>query len=760
MIAPLLVLAAGLLTGLVVVGARAFEARVWRQRLRTYGLTLPRDVTTDQLSQLFGGIAAITHRAKWSVLPLPPVVIETVASSNGIQHRLLVSRANQTATLSAIRAALPGLRMVELQQPFRPRVVHALELTQTSRRRPLAIDRSDAVATTLLSTLQPLRTGTTIISQLVLTSAGTPPRVAPPGRGSSFGELPTDFGLTMQDAEAVSQLRSKYEAPLLNAVVRVGVATADVAESKRLGGRVWSSYRALNAPGVRLVRRYLPSRLVATRLNGFRLPLLRWPLLLNSREVIGLAGLPVGSAILPGVQRGAARQLPPPTALPRRGLVLAHSNYPGQEGRPLAISSEARREHVWISGPTGSGKSWLLASNILQDIAAGHGTIVIDVKGDLVTDVAARLRPEDEARLVIIDPTNRARPVGLNVLQHVGTEASRELAVDNVLHIFRELWHGFWGPRTDWVMRAGLSTLTLAHDRQSKQYTLVELSPLLTNPTFRRDVLKRTSLPADLALFWRRYEAMSDNERAQIIGPTLNKLDAFTSRSAIRLMLGQSDGIDLTDIFTKRSAILVSLDKGQLGTETTSLLGALTVAALWQATLTRAAVPMDRRRPAFAVIDEAQDIVRLPLAIADILSQARGYGLGMTLANQYAAQLPDSVRTAILGTVRTHVVFALDYDDARVLERRFQPLTKDDLQGLQKYEVAIRASVGGHTLMPATGVTQPLPEPITDPDAVRARAAARYGVLRVEVEQAMADRLQLERPPATSFGRERREDES
>lgn len=753
----LALLGAGLFAAGVVLFARHAEAASWRRRLTAYRLTLPRDVTVDQLSAVFTSVAAVTQRPNWSLLPLPPVVIETVTSPQGIAHVLLIAKNTSAAVLSGLQANLPGLRMSELADYRRPPMIHALELTTTSRQRPLAVDRAEAVANTLLTSLQPMPPSSGLVVQVIVTSAGTPPPVKQPRSSASPARLPWLIeGEAAVDTEAVTQLRKKYEAPLLHATVRIGVAGTDRARAQQLVGRSWSSFQGLNAPGVRLVRRYLPSRLVARRLQGLRLPLLRWPLLLNSRELVGLSGLPVGALVIPGLQRGAARQLPAPLALPRRGLVLATSNYPGQQDRPLAIATTERLRHSYIVGPTGSGKSWLLANGILQDIASKRGTFVIDVKGDLVRDVLARIRPEDEERVVVIDPTNRQRPVGLNVLQHAGSEASRELAVDNVLHIFRELWHGFWGPRTDWVMRAGLSTLTLARAKDKQQYTLVELSPLLTNDRFRRELLARTNLPPDLALFWQRFNTMTEGERAQVIGPTLNKLDAFTSRTAIRLMLGQSSGIDLTDIFAKRTAVLLSLDKGQLGSETTSLLGALSVAALWQATLTRAAVPADKRRPAFAVIDEAQDIVRLPLAIADMLAQARGYGLGITLANQYVAQLPDAVRTAILGTVRTQVAFALDYDDARLLERRFAPLTRDDLQGLQAHEVAIRPSVAGQTLMPVTGTTIALPEATTNPRLVAARAADRHGTARDVVEQAMAGRVAPSTPAPSKFGRQPR----
>lgn len=740
-----------------VIGlARWLEAKAWRRSLASYQLTLPRSVDEKQLTAWFTAIAGITHRPNWSLLPLPPVVIETVAARSGISHRLLVSTRNRAAVLSALQANVPGVRLEEVLGD-RPLASLGLELKLTSRSRPLAIDRSAATATSLLASLQPMPVDAELVLQLAVTSAGTPSPVRPPpGRGSELRVPWLIEGETPVDAEAVGQLRKKYGEPLLEAVLRVGVAGANQATTQRLIGRSWSAWQSLNAPGVRVVRRFLPARTVASRLQRLTLPWFTWPLLINAREALGLSGLPLSALHLPGLRMGGARQLPAPAELPQRGLVLATSNYPGQHSRRLALGTSDRLRHSYCVGPTGSGKSWLLASCILQDIRAKRGVFVVDVKGDLVRDVLARVEGEDADRVIVIDPTNRSRPVGLNVLANTGGEAARELAVDNVVHIFRELWKSFWGPRTDWIMRSGLNTLALARTPDGGPFTLVELSPLLTDRQFRAKLLATTPLPHNLTAFWQRYDAMSDGERSQVIGPSLNKLDAFTSRTAMRLLLGQAEGVDLGSIFTDKAVVLVSLDKGQLGAETANLFGALSVANLWQATLRRAVVPIERRRPAFAYIDEAQDLVRLPLAIADMLAQARGYGLGLTLANQYVGQLPDTVRGAILGTVRNQISFAVDYEDARLLERRFAPLTSDDLQGLGAFEVAIRPTVAGNTLTPVTGTTLPLGEPTQDPDQLLAAIASRYGVDRAQVEAAMAARLGAMTRPSAGFGRELR----
>jgi hypothetical protein len=241
---------------------------------------------------------------------------------------------------------------------------------------------------------------------------------------------------------------------------------------------------------------------------------------------------------------------------------------------------------------------------------------------------------------------------------------------------------------------------------------------------------------------------------AQYIGPVLNKVEAFTHRIPIRLMLGQSHGVNLEDIFRERKVVLVNLAKGELGTETGNLLGALVISELWKATLARVRVPLEKRRPCFAYIDEAQDIVRLPLPIADMLAQARGFKLGLTLANQYLFQLPEAVRQAVLGTIRTQIAFAVEHDDAKILEKRFAPLTADDLSGLHAFELAMRPCVGAQTLAPVTGISLPLDEPTTNGQVVAQASRTRYGRPRADVEA--AQRARIEVATATTAGRRRR----
>lgn len=733
MILAFLVAAGGLTILGLILGARWLDAASWRRRLVAYQLRLPAGLSTDQVSAWLTSVAADSQH--W------PVGFEICATHRGIGFYLLVSRSHETSTLARLRSALPGVRADSAPDYLAsaPAVRAAHELKLTSAQRPLATDRAQSAVTALLSGLHPFARGEVVRVQWLL--SGT--RAVLPGKDDA-GEL----------ARAA---RAKNSAPVFNAVARVAVSAPTQARAVNLLARVTNAFKMLDAPGVSVLPRLLPLSTVATRLSRRAVPLTVWPMRLNTNEAAGLLGIPLGNLHLPGLELGRARQLPPPQDMTRSGLVLAESNFPGANNRPLALRTDDRLRHLHLIGPTGVGKSTLIANSALQDIERGDGLVLLDPKSDLVADVLARVPADRTNDLVVLDPSATDFPVGFNVLQVGRSEHERELVVDHVVHVFSELWRSSWGPRTSDVLRTCLLTLTHASAADGSAFALTEVPELLLNPAFRKFVTAQAGVPDSVRSFWSAYERMSEGERAQVIGPSLNKLRSLTTRTSLRLMLGQSEGIDLADVFTKRRVVLVPLSKGVVGTETAHLLGSLLMAALWQNTLARAAVPAARRRPAWAYLDEFQDVLRLGTEgeLADMLAQARGLGLGLTLAHQYLDQLPRQVQAAVLGTARSQVTFQLDHDDARTLEKRFAPaLTAADLMGLPAHEVAIRPSVDGHTRPPTTGVTRPLGEPLHDPAVLAERSRQRYGTARADVEAALKARI--EAPATGKLGRTRR----
>src|SRR5262249_20298947 len=273
-----------------------------------------------------------------------------------------------------------------------------------------------------------------------------------------------------------------------------------------------------------------------------------------------------------------SRWLRPDGRIRLRGRILGRANAPGED-RLLGLSIDDARHHLHCIGPTGVGKSTLLARLILQDASAGRSVVVVEPKGDLINDVLTRLPTARLADVVVIDPSDHANPVGLNPLLPHGR--SPELIADQVLAVFHGLWASNWGPRLQDILHSSLLTLAGRDDA-----SLCLLPALLTNPIVRQRLRAQVDDPVALEPFWAWFDSISDAERQQSIAPVLNKLRPFLLRESVRAIVGQvQPRFRIDEIFTKRRIVLVSLAKGLVGTESAALLGSLFIAELWQAVL-------------------------------------------------------------------------------------------------------------------------------------------------------------------------------
>lgn len=393
----------------------------------------------------------------------------------------------------------------------------------------------------------------------------------------------------------------------------------------------------------------------------------------------------------------------------------------------------------------------MLEHLILSDIYAGRSVLVIDPKQDLVNRIlecAPESRQED---IVVIDPSDPC-PVGFNPLALPG---DKTLIADAILAVFKEVFAENWGIRSQDILSAALLTLA-----QTKDASLLWLPALLTNENFRHSITDKLTDEIVLKPFWKNYDAMRDSERRTEIAPVLNKIRQFLYRPGLRNILGQSNPkFQLTDLFYKRKIILVPLNKGTIGAESARLLGSLIVGLTWTLALSRANIPAYKRHIISLYIDELQDYLALPTNLSDALAQARGLGVGITMAHQYRAQLPPDIRAGIDANARSKIVFGLNATDAKEVAAMAPELDALDFMTLPRYEVYANFMSGGKATGWIRGVTMPPIEALRSPAEFRAVSQASYGIPHEDTERDFLKLLRScedEVPPdiaETSFGR-------
>lgn len=720
---------------------------IWQYTVRVWRLQLPREITVEHIAQWTGQLAAVLRSPRWwDVLPRWPIGIELVATEHGTEHLIIMPARFHAAVVASLEAALPGARLEESPPPSTPDAYRWRKAGEIRLRGPhhlLAVERAGEANRHILAALQPLQVGEVVRVQWLLVGARAPRAAWLPERTDQIVRpYWRDTNQTViRDRRRAVPIRWRHTDPVFAAVCRVAIAAPQRCRARTLARRIQVALRGLNVPGAHIARRWLlPSVVVAARVTYRSIPVTCWPLTLTSHEISGLLGFAMGPLVLPGMSAGVAATLPPSPIMPTTGLVVARANYPGID-RPLCLERDDRLRHLWVAGPTGVGKSTLLANLISYDINWGDPVIVIDAGGDLVTDVLARIPETRHKDVIVLDPTRTDHIIGLNPLHSTGPE-DHELAAGLVFHVLHSIYASSWGPRTADILRASLLTLTMTHAPDRQHFTIGELTELLTNSGFRRFVISQPLTPA-LDSFWSWYQGLPDTQRLNIISPALNKLRAFSLSTALRLLLGQSVGIDISDAMLRKRIILVPLRTGLLGAETAALIGSLVMASVWHATLARASLPKDQRHPVWMYLDEFQHAVRLPIDLADMLAQARGFGLGLTLAHQYLGQLSPDIKAAVLGTTRSQLIFQVESHDATELAARFTPLTRDDLTNLGPHQIALRPCVGGNTLSPVTGFTYPLPAQVTDPAALAQASSRRYGLPAARIEAQINQRTMI-----------------
>ncbi len=349
-----------------------------------------------------------------------------------------------------------------------------------------------------------------------------------------------------------------------------------------------------------------------------------------------------------------------------------------------------------------------------------------------VLDLIPRCRTND---VVLFDPADREFPVGMNVIEQVPPDA-RPLVASGLLAVFRKAFPDAWGPRTEHVMRNAILALL-----EVRGATLLLLPRMLLEDRARESIVRQVRDPL-VRWFWiTEFPKYPPAFRAEIVAPVLNKLGAVLTNPLLRNIMGQHrSAFSPREIMDGGQIFLANLAKGRIGEDVSRLLGALLVGRFQSAAYSRAELDPAARRPFTLYVDEFQSFVTP--AFAELLAEARKYGLALVVAHQHLGQLDDDLRRAVIGNVGTLVAFRLGAEDADVLGSEFEPeISPYDLTRLARYQIAIRLAVDGMTTAPFTATTLPPyggGERVGHGEVIRRASRDRYGCPRAHIEPEMA----------------------
>ena len=448
--------------------------------------------------------------------------------------------------------------------------------------------------------------------------------------------------------------------------------------------------------------------------------------------------LPSQNVETPNIDWIFSKKAEPPASLPVNDCTyIGETIFRSQRVKFGIKNGDDRLRHMYLIGKSGTGKSTLFQTLITQDIQNGAGVGVLDPHGELIEDILNYIPDHRVNDVILIDPSDTERPVGLNLLE-IEDQSQKNLMASNLISAIKVHFDYSWGPRLEYLLNYAVLTLL-----EVPGTSMLGITRLLGDKNYRNYILHQVKDPVVLEFWEKEYKEMSGNQKlvTEAIAPIQNKINRFLSSTTIRNILGQRKStVDIWDAMNSGKILLMNLSKGKIGEDNANLLGALLVSRIQFMALQRAKLPPQERRPFYLYVDEFQNFAGG--SFESILSESRKYKLGLYLTHQYTSQLPEQLLQAVFGNVGTIASFSLGAPDAKVLANEYAPyFDQQDIISLDRFHIYIKMMIDGMTSKPFSArILLPwkpdeaiVPKTSNKEQAI-AQSRERYGTDRTMVE--------------------------
>lgn len=462
--------------------------------------------------------------------------------------------------------------------------------------------------------------------------------------------------------------------------------------------------------------------------------------ILNVEELASLYHLPHTSVETPNIAWTTTKVGEPPTNVPtlantpQEGLSLIGTTTYRNTNIKFGIKRSDRMRHLYIIGKSGVGKSMSLLLLTLSDIYHNQGFAVVDPHGDFAQDVLKYVPEHRKQDVVYFNPSDFENPISFNPMENADPNMRASIASE-IIGVLKKMFAESWGPRLEHILRFTLLALLETEDAN-----LMGITRMLTDKNFRKKIVDQLE-DVTVRSFWvNEFASWNDKFATEAVAPILNKVGAFTANPLIRNVIGQKkSSFDIRQMMDEGKILICDLSRGRLGEDNAATLGALMISKIQLAAMSRANIPLEERRPFYLYVDEFQNFATDSFAV--ILSEARKYGLYLTVANQYVAQMQQEIRDAVFGNVGSMITFRVGADDAAALSRYFEPVFEAaDLTNLSLQNIYVTMSIDGETSIPFSAKTLRVPEPEQDLTAeIMQLSRDKYNVSRAEAEQVITE---------------------